>query len=191
MVDVAMTFATTGTAPVLLSLPAWTPGAYEISNFAAGSRTSRRRGDGKPLTWDKLDYDTWRIRPGWREAVRVRFQLPADTLDNAMTWSKPDFLLFNGTNLFMYPEGRSAGLPRDGTVHTEPDWRVATGMAHGATPRTFTATELSRSRGHAVLRRPVRSRQRAGRRRWVRFATYPAGIDRGPVRQTRGISSRA
>src|SRR6478672_5802186 len=33
-VDVAMTFTTAGTSPVILSLPAWTPGAYEISNFA-------------------------------------------------------------------------------------------------------------------------------------------------------------
>ena len=31
---VAMTFDVTGQGPVLLSLPAWTPGAYEISNFA-------------------------------------------------------------------------------------------------------------------------------------------------------------
>src|SRR5688572_26405015 len=31
---VAMTFDVTGAAPVLLSLPAWTPGAYELSNFA-------------------------------------------------------------------------------------------------------------------------------------------------------------
>src|SRR5204863_9030747 len=28
VVDVTMTFATTSAAPVLLSLPAWTPGAY-------------------------------------------------------------------------------------------------------------------------------------------------------------------
>src|SRR4029079_13628405 len=31
---VRMTFTTDGSGPVILSLPAWTPGAYEISNFA-------------------------------------------------------------------------------------------------------------------------------------------------------------
>jgi len=30
----AMTFTVGGTDPVLLSLPKWTPGAYEIDNFA-------------------------------------------------------------------------------------------------------------------------------------------------------------
>ncbi|HEY5061129.1 MAG TPA: hypothetical protein VII52_06305, partial [Gemmatimonadaceae bacterium] len=33
-IDVTMTLTATGSGPVLLSLPAWTPGAYEISNFA-------------------------------------------------------------------------------------------------------------------------------------------------------------
>ena len=31
---VSTTFTVAGTGPVLLSLPEWTPGAYEISNFA-------------------------------------------------------------------------------------------------------------------------------------------------------------
>src|SRR6202521_6284292 len=34
LVSSAMTFTVGGIAPVVLSLPAWTPGAYEISNFA-------------------------------------------------------------------------------------------------------------------------------------------------------------
>src|SRR5215210_59839 len=33
-ITVAMSFDVAGAGPVLLSLPAWTPGAYEISNFA-------------------------------------------------------------------------------------------------------------------------------------------------------------
>mgnify|MGYP002814441418 CR=1 FL=1 len=33
-VRVGMRFDAMGTAPVLLSLPAWTPGSYEISNYA-------------------------------------------------------------------------------------------------------------------------------------------------------------
>ena len=60
-VDVAMTFTTTGTAPVVLSLPAWTPGAYEISNFARWVTGFNATASGKELVWDKLDYDTWRV----------------------------------------------------------------------------------------------------------------------------------
>ncbi len=32
--SVTMSFDASGTSPVLLSLPAWTPGAYEITDFA-------------------------------------------------------------------------------------------------------------------------------------------------------------
>ncbi len=90
---------TTGGAPVILSLPAWTPGAYEISNFARWVTEFAATSDGKPLTWDKMDFDTWRIRPNGAKSVKATFRYVADTLDNAMTWAKPDFLLFNGTNL--------------------------------------------------------------------------------------------
>ena len=55
VVDVTMTFATTGTAPVLLSLPAWTPGAYEISNFARWVTRFAATSDGHAIVWDKLD----------------------------------------------------------------------------------------------------------------------------------------
>jgi len=34
LIKVMMSFDVGSTGPVLLSLPAWTPGAYEISNFA-------------------------------------------------------------------------------------------------------------------------------------------------------------
>src|SRR5580765_340673 len=107
-VHVAMTFATTSSAPVVLSLPAWTPGAYEISNFVRWVSRWSASGDGKPLAWEKLDYDTWRVRPNGAKSVRVEFEYAADTLDNAMAWAKPDFLLFNGTNFFPYPEGLPA-----------------------------------------------------------------------------------
>ena len=62
-VDVTMNFATTSAAPVILSLPAWTPGAYEMSNYSRWVLKFTARGDGRPIPWDKLDYDTWRIRP--------------------------------------------------------------------------------------------------------------------------------
>src|SRR3954470_12729637 len=104
---VTMTFDVADNAPVLLSLPAWTPGAYEISNFSRWVASFPPTQNATPLKWDKLDYDTWRIRPARAGRVTVAFDYLADTLDNAMSWTKPDFALFNGTNLFLYPEGRS------------------------------------------------------------------------------------
>jgi len=110
-VSSAMTFTVGGTAPVLLSLPAWTPGAYEIDNFARNVLSFTAEETGTSLSWDKVDPDTWRVRPRGPGEVTVRFDYLADSLDNANTWARPDFLLFNGTNLFFYPEGRPFDFP--------------------------------------------------------------------------------
>ncbi len=184
-IDVAMSFNTAGTSPVLLSLPAWTPGAYEISNFSRWVVEFAATGDGnKSLTWDKLDYDTWRIRPAGAKALRVSFRYVADTLDNAMAWAKPDFVLFNGTNLFFYAEGQPLETPATVAIHTEADWRVATGMSSATQPRTFTATNY-----HDLVDMPffvghfdLDSARVA--EKWIRLATYPAGAINAQVRST-------
>jgi predicted metalloprotease with PDZ domain len=182
-VGVAMTFVTNGTSPVLLSLPAWTPGAYELDNFSRyvmGFTASTT--DGKPLTWDKLDYDTWRVRPSGARSVTISFVYRADTLDNAMAWAKPDFLLFNGTNFFLYPEGQSLEFPATVTIRTEADWKVTTGMARASGARTFDASNY-----HDLVDMPffigrydVDSMRIANK--WVRYATYPAGSVSGQTR---------
>jgi predicted metalloprotease with PDZ domain len=182
---VSTSFSTPGQGEVLLSLPAWTPGAYELSWFARHVSAFQASGDGgKALVWDKTDFDTWRIRPAGSRRVTVSFEYHADSLDNAMAWSKDDFAFFNGTNVFLYPEGRDAAFSATVTVTTEPDWKVATGMTPTASPRRFTAGNL-----HDLLDMPffvgvfdLDSSRVADR--WVRLATYPAGKLAGEQRRT-------
>jgi predicted metalloprotease with PDZ domain len=180
---VAMRFDVAGPGPVLLSLPAWTPGAYELTFFARWvSGFSPTAGD-KPLQWDKLDYDTWRIQPAGARSVEVRFNYLADTLDNAMAWARPDFVLFNGTNVLPYPEGRGTDFPATVTVTTEPSWRVVTGMQ--SVPQQ--AGSYREGNYHDLVDKPffvgrmdVDSTQVAGR--WTRLASYPAGMLTGERR---------
>ncbi|MGH7519248.1 MAG: hypothetical protein ACREOC_17580 [Gemmatimonadales bacterium] len=135
---VAMTFdvAAGGGGPVLLSLPIWTPGAYEVSDFAKRVSNFAVESGGRTLRWDKVDPDTWRIRSdGGR--VTVRFDFRADQLDNAMAWSRRDFAMFNGTNLFLYAEGRPLEFPATVVIRTQADWKVATGMRSAGAPRSY------------------------------------------------------
>jgi predicted metalloprotease with PDZ domain len=134
---VAMSFdVAAGRDPVLLSLPVWTPGAYEVSDFAKRVLDFTAEANGRPLHWDKLDPDTWRIRGGVGR-VSVRFGYRADQLDNAMAWARRDFVMFNGTNVFPYAEGRPLEFAATVTVRTEPEWKVATGMRAAGQPLTF------------------------------------------------------
>lgn len=171
---VEMRFAAAGDGPVILSLPAWTPGAYTINNFARNVSNFSATQSSTPLRWDKLDHDSWRILPQGSAPVTVRFEYRADTLDNDASWSQPDFLFFNGTNLFLYPEGASLDFPSTVTITTEPAWKVVTGM----TPTGQRA--YAEANYHDLVDMPffvgefdLDSAQIAGR--WLRLATYPSG----------------
>lgn len=174
-IGVAMTFTVSGAGDVLLSLPAWTPGAYEFGNYARFVNRFGASAGADSLDWDKFDPDTWRVNVTRGGEVRVAFEYQADSLDNAMAWSKPDFAFFNGTNLFLYPEGQATSFPSAVTVHTSSGWRVSTGMKPAATPNSFTAADY-----HELVDMPffvgrfdIDSATIVGRT--FRFASYPAG----------------
>lgn len=182
-IRVALSFEVAGPGPVLLSLPAWTPGSYAISNFARWVVGFAAAGEDKALTWDKLDYDTWRVLPGGARSIKVSFDYLADSLDNAMSWAQPDFALFNGTNLLFYPEGRGFNLPATLTVKTEPGWQIATGMKPGPTAGSYSATNYHDlvDMPFFVGRMAYDSMQVSGHR--ARLATYPAAALTGPARE--------
>jgi predicted metalloprotease with PDZ domain len=179
---VVTSFGVSGTAPVVLSLPAWTPGAYEIVNFARTVSEFGATQGADTLRWDKADYDSWRLWPKRAGQVTVSFDVTADTLDNGMSWTKPDFALFNGTNVFLYPEGRSTDFASTVVVKTEPDFLIATGMARAPESRTYRAANY-----HELVDMPffvgrfdLDSAVVSGKQ--VRFATYPSGVFGGEMR---------
>lgn len=179
---VAMEFDVTAAGDVVLSLPAWTPGAYEMTWFAKWVSDFTPTAEGKPLRWDKLDYDTWRIRSGGAKRVRVAFEFQADSLDNAMAWSRSDFAFFNGTNVFLYPEGRAFDFPATVRIHTESDWQVTTSMKPGPDRDSFGEKNY-----HDLVDMPffvgkfdLDSVNLAGVN--TKLASYPAGQLSGPAR---------
>lgn len=183
LLGVKMQFNVQGTNDaVLLSLPAWTPGAYEISNFARNVWNFAALGAGdRQLTWDKLDHDTWRVRPQGAGQVTVSFNYRADSLDNAIAQARGDFVFFNGTNIFLYPEGRGTDFAATMTIAAPNEWKVATGMPGGA-GRSYRATNF-----HDLVDYPtfigkfdLDSATIGGKT--VRLATYPEGLLRNPDR---------
>lgn len=172
---IGMRFDVARAGPVLLSLPSWTPGAYELSNYARKVSKFSASGPGGPLDWDKTDYDTWRVRAVAPGTVSVEFDFLADSLDNAMAWSKDDFLLVNGTNVFPYPEGMGMEFGARVSVTTAPGWRVVSGLDADGGPGRYRAANY-----HDLVDMPffigrmdLDSNQVEGV--WHRLASYPAG----------------
>jgi predicted metalloprotease with PDZ domain len=171
---VAMSFRVSGTAPVVLALPAWSPGHYVLLWFARRVSQFDAQSNGVPLDWKKLDFQTWEITPRSAGTVRVSFNYLADAVDRAVAWTAPNFAFFNGTNLFLYPVGSGFNWPARVTVHTEPSWGIATGMDRAPGVNSFIAGnyhDLS-DMPFYVGRFAIDSTQIAGK--WIRLAFYPA-----------------
>ncbi len=185
---VTTSFTVAGDGAVLLSLPAWTPGAYEISNFARNVINFGVQSGERAVRWDKVDFDTWRIWPQGARAIEVRFDYRADTLDNAMAWTRSDLLFFNGTTMFLYPEGRSFDQGATVVVRTDPSWMVTTGLATAPGVRMAGVHTFAATNYHDLVDMPFF----VGRfdldstrisERWTRLATYPAGSLAGAARR--------
>lgn len=174
VIDVTMSFTVHEVAPVLVSMPAWTPGSYEIANYARAVSDFTASEGGQPLLWDKLDPDTWRVLPRRGGVIELRYRVRTDVLDVAGSWSSDDFAFVNGTNVFMYVEGRP-DTPARVVVRTEADWRVATGMAPADSARHFRAADVHDLLDHPMFigRFDLDSARVADR--WMRLATWPVG----------------
>ena len=182
-IRVAMTFTAASADPVLLALPAWTPGSYELTYWARNVSAFAALSDGHALSWDKADYQTWRVRPAGAGPVSVSFEYRNDSLDNSDSWSQPDFALLNGATLFLYPAGRPFDFTSSVELRLPSSWRVATGM-----PPTGRNT-FSASNYHDLVDFPIMAGHfdfdstRVGTG-WLRFASYPALVETSARRAT-------
>lgn len=99
-------FPTSGIDTLFVSLPAWSPGNYEIQNYARYVRHfAVHDPSGKALFWDRLDKDTWRVGTANSAALTIEFDYYADSIDLSQARLLSDFGQFLGTNLFLYQVG--------------------------------------------------------------------------------------
>ena len=170
---VSAEFPTTGKDTLLVSLPAWSPGNYEIQNYARYVHGfSAKNASGQALRWDRVDKDTWRVVTGRTDRVTVAFDYSADTIDLSVARTGEDFGQFLGTNLFMFEEGQ-LGRPAEVRFRLPPGWQVTTalkGPANGAY-RAGDYHELADAMTF-VGRYSLDSLQADGK--WIRIAVWPA-----------------
>src|SRR3954465_3715419 len=75
-------FPARGKDTLFVSLPAWSPGNYEIQNYARYLHNfGARNAGGQPLRWDRGDKDTWRVWPAGSDRVTVDFTYEPEKID--------------------------------------------------------------------------------------------------------------
>ena len=166
-------FPSGGKDTLYLSLPAWSPGAYEIQNYARYVRGfSATSAAGQTLFWDRFDKDTWRVVAGKSARVTVQFDFFGDTIDLSLARLSGDFGQFLGTNLFLFEEGQLA-RPADVRFRLPTGWQVTTALpsSGNGTYRAADYHELADAMTF-VGRYSLDSLQVDGK--WIRIALWPA-----------------
>lgn len=165
-------FPTAGLDTLLVSLPAWSPGNYEIQNYARFVRHfAAQDASGKAIFWDRFDKDTWRIGTGRSPSITVAFDFLADEIDLSRARLVADFGEFLGTNLFLYQEGHLE-RPAEVRFALPQGWAVATALPQsGAVYRAADYHELADAQTF-VGRFSLDSLQAGGK--WIRIALWPA-----------------
>ncbi len=166
-------FPAAGKDTLYLSLPAWSPGSYEIQNYARYVRGfGANNPAGRALFWDRADKDTWRVVTGRAERVTVAFDFLADTIDLSLARLQGDFGEFLGTNLFLFEEGQ-LGRPAEVRFRLPAGWQVTTALqsAGSGLYRAADYHELADAMTF-VGRYSLDSLQVDGK--WIRLALWPA-----------------
>jgi len=171
--SVAAIFPTAGKETLFVSLPAWSPGNYEIQNYARYVHGfTAQNPAGASLRWDRRDKDTWRVVTGGSDHVTVDFDFVADTIDLSIARVSGDFGQFLGTNLFMFEESHLE-RPADVRFHLPSGWHVTTALKGPVNGEYHAANyhELADAMTF-VGRYNLDSLQAGGK--WIRIALWPA-----------------
>ena len=166
-------FPASGKDTLFLSLPAWSPGAYEIQNYARYVRGfGATSAAGQALFWDRFDKDTWRVVTGKSARVTVQFDFSGDTIDLSLARLTGDFGQFLGTNVFLFEEGQ-LGRPAEVRFRIPAGWQVTTALpsAGNGAYRAADYHELADAMTF-VGRYSLDSVQVDGK--WIRIALWPA-----------------
>jgi predicted metalloprotease with PDZ domain len=111
-----------------LVMPVWTPGSYLVREFERNVQDfSATDASGKPLKWEKINKNTWRITTGDTKEWRARYQVYANELSVRTSELNSSHAFWNNANLLMYLNGY---LKHGSKVRVlTPDvWKVATGL---------------------------------------------------------------
>lgn len=172
---VAAEFPAAGKDTLFVSLPAWSPGSYEIQNYARYVHGFTAKSvAGQALRWDRGDKDTWRVVTGGGRSDRVivEFDFLADTIDLSLARVTDDFAQFLGTNLFLFEEGQLA-RPAEVRFRVPAGWQVASAL-QGPVNGVYRAADYHELADAMTFigRYSADSLQVDGK--WIRIVVWPA-----------------
>lgn len=124
---------------VIVQLPTWRTGRYEILNLAGGIRLfEAKTADGKTLSWKKIDKSRWQIDNPSQQAVTVSYQVYANELGFRTRHIDDSHAFLDASAVVMYaPECRDD--KHIVSLQVPEKWQSFSGLAYGDHKQQFIA----------------------------------------------------
>jgi predicted metalloprotease with PDZ domain len=117
------------TSPFIdLQMPRWQPGRYSVADFAKNVQEFSARSQNKPLYWEKIDDQTWRVQREGSRAITTKYKVFGDDLSGTFAQLDVGHANYTGGEIFMYLVGHKQD-PVQLHVQPLPNWRVINGRS--------------------------------------------------------------
>lgn len=111
-----------------LKMPVWTPGSYLIREYARHVQDfSAANAQGTPLTWEKINKNTWQIDTAGAKEIVAKYNVYANELTVRTNELNDEHAFWNNGGLLMFPKGQLAA-PSTVKVLPYSNWKIATGL---------------------------------------------------------------
>ena len=128
LIDIEFTVHDITNKELIVQLPAWRPGRYELANFAQNIKTFIPKNEkGKRLAFDKVTKDQWKIKSGVAKTIHINYSYYANELNAGSSLLDDSQLYINGVNCFVYVPDRIDN-PCELSLELPDDYKVATGL---------------------------------------------------------------
>ena len=107
-------------------IPKWQPGRYSVADFAKNVQEFTARAENRPLSWTKIDDQTWRVQRQGNRNITAAYKMFGDDLSGTFAQLDVGHANYTGGEIFMYVAGHK---PNPVELHIEPpsNWRVING----------------------------------------------------------------
>ena len=106
-IDFKVSIDLNGEDEIILQLPSWRPGRYELANFAKNIKDFKVTNNSNfPISFKKINKDTWKIITKNLNVIEVSYSYYAAELNAGSTYLSEDQLYINPVNCMMYVDGR-------------------------------------------------------------------------------------
>ncbi len=120
-------------------LPVWRTGRYEILNLANGIREfNATSSDNHPLSWQKVDKDTWRVTGDLSGGVNISYQVYANQLGKRTRHIDDSHAFLDASAVVMYTD-ESRQDTHTVNLQVPTGWRSVSGLKTGEHAHQFIA----------------------------------------------------